>query len=495
MIRKTRVPAMLTALLVVGALGATDASAQLEEKLDALAEATAGLHDGDAVSLQECIQVARIASTRLGLAEEDLGVARTARQRAWAQWLPDLGASGNWQRSERTDFDQQVLATQLFPVFFVDSNGAPLGPLQVNGEDAYAAGQVPTGQVEDTTILQTFSSASLSTNWTLFDGFARTAGMKSSRAGLEAAEASLGYQDALLVQDVTNAYYDYLNSRLRVEVAEEAEQLAARELERSETYYDLGISTRSDVLQAKVRHEQTRLDVVVARNAARNAFVSLANFMGIPASRIFEVETDVPEVGGGELPAAEELVDLAMQRRQDLEASRADLEAQQAGVTQARSGLYPSVQVFGQVTQSRSETPFRFGASENRSLAWGIQGSWNIFDRYQTKLSSRQAVAARRRAEYNLRQAELDAQAEIVTLRNNLVEARERAALSQSTVEQASEDLRLANERFKVGAGTSLDVINAQVNLATARRDLVDARTDHLKFLNQLRRAVGGPLR
>ena len=85
----------------------------------------------------------------------------------------------------------------------------------------------------------------------------------------------------------------------------------------------------------------------------------------------------------------------------------------------------------------------------------------------------------------------MNVEAEVVSIHNNLIEAVERFSVATQTVEQADEDLRLAQERFRVGAGTSLDVINAQVGLAQARRDVVDARTDYAKFTNQLERATG----
>ena len=60
-------------------------------------------------------------------------------------------------------------------------------------------------------------------------------------------------------------------------------------------------------------------------------------------------------------------------------------------------------------------------------------------------------------------------QVEIRQLHNTMVEARERANVSRETITQSEEELRLAQERFRVGAGTTLDIIVAQANLANAR--------------------------
>ena len=91
-------------------------------------------------------------------------------------------------------------------------------------------------------------------------------------------------------------------------------------------------------------------------------------------------------------------------------------------------------------------------------------------------------------------QAELDAQLEVRRTYNTVIEARERISLTRETIANAQEELRLAQERFRVGAGTMLDKITAQVNLATARGDEVQARSDFTIATLQLDRSVGRAL-
>jgi outer membrane protein TolC len=58
-------------------------------------------------------------------------------------------------------------------------------------------------------------------------------------------------------------------------------------------------------------------------------------------------------------------------------------------------------------------------------------------------------------------------------------------------VKSSEEDLRLAEERYKVGEGTILEVIDAQVNLTRVKTDLVNAAADHRLSISRLRNAVG----
>jgi outer membrane protein TolC len=216
--------------------------------------------------------------------------------------------------------------------------------------------------------------------------------------------------------------------------------------------------------------------------------------MGIPSSHQFDIEVVVPTAEQMTVPDLDPLVEQASQQRLDLSASQLNVDGRNAGITEARSGYWPAIQAFAQYSRSKNESPqsLRLGASENDALTWGVQGRWVLWDRFATREASRQAVAAKRRAEYDLRTAQLVVEAEVVSIRNNLVEAVEAFQVATQTVEQAEEDLRLSEERFRVGAGTSLDVINAQVGLAQARRDVVDAQVEYMKARQQLRRAVGG---
>lgn len=455
---RTRVSLALVALALI--LIPTLAFAQIEARLDALDEVLPQLYDGTPVTLSECLEVGEVASLSLAGYEEDLGVAERNKTAAWMQWLPTLRATAYWQRQERTDYDVPTL--------------------------------VP-GEFQDITNRYKSKGGNLTANWTVFNGFDRLYEGKEAGANLLATEATYEYQRRLMRERISDAYYDLQRAYARVDVALEAKDLAAQELERTETYFELGISTKSDVLQAKVRHQQTELEVMRENTAEIRAFIVLAYAMNIPGADPFQVLKELPVVDPVEVRTLEELIAEADSTRLDLTAAEFSLEASNAGLNRARSSFYPQVQIFGRADIASNESPqaLRFGAQENSTVAWGIQGSWDIFNGWRRMQQERQAVAAQRKAEYALRQTRLELELQIVDIYSNLIGSVNEHATLSTSVEASQEDLRLAEERFRVGAGTQLDVITAQVNLATARRDLVDAQVNYAKFLNQMRRAVG----
>jgi outer membrane protein TolC len=69
--------------------------------------------------------------------------------------------------------------------------------------------------------------------------------------------------------------------------------------------------------------------------------------------------------------------------------------------------------------------------------------------------------------------------------------ARQSVDVAREAVKSSEEDLRLAEERYKVGEGTILEVIDAQVNLTRSKTNLVNAAADHRLSVSRLRNAVG----
>lgn len=436
------------------------------------------------LSLQECIRLALQDSPTLLIQEERQDIAHQGVRDAYGNFLPNLSLSYSWSKSERTDFDVAQ---------YVYGPGDSFATYDSAGDSTiwYEQAAIQSG-VSDETVNSTSKSWGARADLNLFSGFSKFTSLSSAKKDQSAAAATTQYTRELVVEDVITAYYNLLRYEELRAVAEDTRDQAAKELERTETYFRLGSAAKSDVLQQRVRLENTKLDLVVATNTVKKAFADLAYAMNQPLAEVFDVDrsgltTDYP------IEALEALYDEALASRLDLVSSEYTLEARQKDIRTAESGLYPSVSLFGSYNRSDNESPYRFsGQSQiSDSFTYGYQVSWNVFDRLSTWTSRSRAKANARIAEYQLEQSRLNVQVEIRQLHNSLVEARERANVSRETIEQSAEELRLAQERFRVGAGTTLDVITAQVNLASARAQEVQAKCDFLIAQAQLDRAAG----
>jgi outer membrane protein TolC len=375
---------------------------------------------------------------------------------AYGQFLPTVTLGYDWNKGELTEFDVQQ----------------------------------PDGTFLDRTTFTKNKNYNGQASLNVFQGLSKFSRLSSAKNSLKAADATLDYTREEVVENVAQAYFNLLRYQRLLQVAIETRDQVAKELERTETYFRLGSAAKSDVLQQKVQFENSRLDVVVADNNVKKAFADLAFVMNRPLAAQFGVdlavldtEFDVPEVTN--------LYSEALQNRLDLESSEYNLEARKKDVTTATAGALPSVDLFIRQDRRDQDTPFRFGSQKSGNVYFGWSATWNVFDRLQTWTGRSQAKAQVRIAEYELQQAKLNVQVEIRQLHNQMVEARERAAVSRETIEASLEELRLAQERFRVGAGTTLDVIVAQANLANSRATEVGAMCDFLIAEAMMQRAVG----
>ncbi len=430
------------------------------------------------LSLDQCLGVALQASPTLMITTERQNIASQSVKDAYGAFLPSVSLGRDWNKSERTDFDSDIFAPSSFPM--IDSGGDTL----------WFSTSVPTGDTRDEVINSKYGAWTGSADLNVFNGFSKFSTLNSAKSDLRASEATTAYTRELVVEEVTTAYFNLLRNQRLLQVAIETRDQAEQELERTETYFRLGSSAKSDVLQQRVRLGNTKLDVVVYDNAVKKAFTDLAYSMNRPLAVGFSVDPSVLKTDYA-IENVEALYAEALEYRLDLISSEHTLDSRESAVTTATSNLYPSINLFGRYSRSDNESPYKFGSQVSESTTFGYSVNWNVFDRLNTWTRRSQAKANVRIAEYELNQAKMNVQVEIRQLHNTLVEAAERALVTAETIEQSKEELRLAQERFRVGAGTTLDVILAQVNLATSRGQEVQAMCDFLIAESKMERAVG----
>jgi outer membrane protein TolC len=415
------------------------------------------------LTLEEAISLALQGSTRIGIRAEQLEAARKAKTNAWLDLGPDLQLSASTSALTRTDFDVQL--DQVAPVDSV------------------------VDQVEESSSRQGQASSSIR----LFDGLANYSRISAAKHDVRAGEYGLEYSRTLVEEAVIAAYYNLLRAQLLRGVAQDGERVAREQLQRTQALYDLGSAARSDVLKSQVQLGNTRLTLVRANNGERQAKLDLEHAMNLDTSVPFAIDTTVVDTQI-ELPVFETERSFGLTHRTDLMALREVELASDRRVRVARGPLFPSLDFRYSVSLTDADSEFRFGAQRNRTRSWALFANWNIWDRYQVYSNIGQARSGARIAAYDRRQAELDAAREIRTYVNNIEEAAERLTVSRENVVRSQEDLRLAQEKFRVGAGTILDTITAESDLTLTRANEVTAIVDYLIGRANLARATGNSI-
>jgi len=412
------------------------------------------------LSLEEALDMAIGASTTVGIYRERLQTARQDILRTQGYLLPNFS----------TSFYAGHAFSGPTSSIFIDAQGRPV---QQSGFDYESY------------------SFQINSNMMLFDWGASIKNLSSAKRSSDAATYDLQYQKDIVTALVIRAYSGVVRKENIKRVQEEAVAAAQRNLDQVEAFFKIGSNTRADVLQAKVRLGNTRLQSITAKNSEELARATLASLLNLPMDEVFEVDSslETEEVA----PDFDKEVEYMLAHRSDLQAGRNRLGAAEDDLTATENSRWPSIS--GGLSYQWSDRSFPGNPNrlfkDEYSWGLGVQLNWDIFDRFATKSNIQQAKAQRRIAEQELKQAKLDAILEVKQLSLVLKEAEERIRVSEETVVQAEENVRLAEERYRVGAGTILETIEAAAALQEARGNLVNAKCDHLIAKADLLRATG----
>jgi outer membrane protein TolC len=433
------------------------------------------------LKLSEAIAIALQSSNQVGMQQAHLEALRTQRLNAWFNLGPSLAVDGTWAGTSRTDYD----VVSEVPTAF--------GHLRTLEGDTLATPVAAQEVTADRTEKSRFDSYGVSSSVRLFDGLANYNRIAASHHDVHSQEHSVEYTRQQVQEMVIDTYFNLLRAKLLLRVAQESEHVAREQLDRTRALYELGSAARADVLKSQVQLDNTRLTLVKAQQLVRQSQVDLEWAMNLENPTPFEIDTTLLNTPM-KTTTFESERDYALIHRENLLSVREGEQAAGRRVWAARGSLLPTLDFRYSLGFDKTTSAYRFGAAKNSSHQWALAANWNLWDRYLNYAQIDQARATRRIAGLERRQAELDAIREVRRLVNSMDEARERLDVSQQTVASAQEDLRLAQERFRVGAGTILDTITAESNLTSARANEVQARVDYLISRASLARATGRPL-
>lgn len=338
----------------------------------------------------------------------------------------------------------------------------------------------------DRAIQRNSISTALEGRQLLYD-FGKTGALvDEARAGFRLSEGELERIRELVVLNVRQTYYQLLQARRLVAVADAGVARAELNLRSARGFFDVGTKPKSDVTRAEVDVANFRVAQIRARNNIRLAETNLAIALGLEATTPIEVQ----DILAFEPVAvdAQLLLTEALDNRPELSQARARLDAARAQLGGARARYFPDLNLTGSAGASAPDDP---PLHETWSIAATL--SWNLFEGFFTTHRVRETQALVEAARANYDTFELQVRLEVEQAYIALVEAAERIAATEKAVESAQENLRLAQGRYDAGVGTILDLTDAQLALITAEAEQVRALTDHKVGQAVLDRAVGRP--
>ncbi|WP_375547194.1 TolC family outer membrane protein [Pseudomonas mosselii] len=314
----------------------------------------------------------------------------------------------------------------------------------------------------------------------LFDYEAYSSYRKGVAQALFADESFRDQSQQLLVRVMTS-YTQALFAQDQIAISVASKQAYRQQFQQNQRLFDAGEGTRTDILEAQARYELADAEEIKARNEQDAALRELGALIGEPAVR---VEDLAPLRLGFALPVVdpsgyEAWQERALANNPQLASSRQALEVARYEVERNRAGHLPKVTAFATSRRQESDSGNTYNQRYDTNTV-GIEVSVPIFAGGGVLASTRQASRHLEQAEY-----ELDG-----NTRSALIELRKQYNACESGASRlrayeralvAAEALVLSTRKsVQGGERVNLDVLNAEQQLATTRRDLAQARYDYL---------------
>ncbi|WP_289052663.1 TolC family outer membrane protein, partial [uncultured Methylobacterium sp.] len=266
-------------------------------------------------------------------------------------------------------------------------------------------------------------------------------------------------------------------NRNNVEVLEE-------QLRQTRDRFNVGEVTRTDVAQAEARLAGARAQVSLAEANLRTSIATYRQVIGVEPRQLAPgrpIDRFVP----GTLTAA---VEIGLVEHPAILSALHSVDAAEAQVKIAESSLYPTVSVTGNAAQV-----FDQQIANTRFFQGSIVGQLTV-PLYQGGAEYAQIRQAKEQVGQARLQAELtrdQVRAGIVTAWGALEAAKARVIASQAQVQANEVALNGVREEARVGQRTTLDVLNAQQELLSARVSLIAAQRDRVIGSYQVVQTVG----
>lgn len=314
-------------------------------------------------------------------------------------------------------------------------------------------------------------SAGLTLSYLIYDFGARGAALENSRQLFAAAAAAQDNTVQTVFLAAVQAFYQVQAAQAALASAKEAERSTLESLKAATLRSTVGSGAPADRLQAQTAYSQASLNRIQAEGNLRSAQGNLANEIGRDANRPIQLIA----TGAIELPAdferdVDTLIATARERRPDLLAAEAQINAAQANVDAVRMSDMPTLTFGATATNSRSDVTAP-GNAYDLSLKLDVPIYSGRAATNRVYAAEAQVETKRAQRDRLQRQVALD----VWNAYQNLQTATQSLRSTADLVNSAEQSERVASARYHAGVGNLLDVLVAQSALASARQQRVQA--------------------
>ena len=318
----------------------------------------------------------------------------------------------------------------------------------------------------------------------LYMGGKITTAYRMASRGAEMAEENIRLTESQVILNTDEAYMQAIRARQLADVARSYKQLLEELMKNVESAVRHGLKTRNDQMKVQVKLNEAKLAIQRAENGIRLSTMNLCHVMGLPLNTPLQLDADQFSSEVSVTPQGDDLSVAARPESAILQA-KTDIASQQVKLT--RSDYLPQLAIFAGYSYVNG---FKLSGSKLLDSGSGAVGATLkvplvTFGERTYKLRS--AKARQQIAQTEQQDLTEQMQLELAQAANNFDEAQTELSITQRSLEQAEENMRLARQQYDAGLEPLSQLLDAQAMWQQASADLVNAKCQlqvaHTKLL------------
>jgi outer membrane protein TolC len=315
---------------------------------------------------------------------------------------------------------------------------------------------------------------------------------EGAQMAAEAQEISIDAQQEEVALQAREAFYTYARARGSLAVARIALEQAETRHTQVQAFVAAGTAARVDELRIRAQVAAARVAVARTTGFVELAATAVRTLLHLEPGADIAVGEDVlaelPPLPGPSVG----LVEQAIENRDDARALRRFIDASGRQVDAAEGSRYPHLAVRANLDVANPNQRIFPQTAEFRE-SWDISAvlQWSPHDLLIGEAAANEARGRRAEAQANLRALEDGIRIQVVDASIAYSSAREALEAAHLGVEAAEESHRVQMERYRAGASTVSDVIDASAEQVRAQLDLVNTAIDARIAWARLQRALG----
>jgi len=434
------------------------AMAQLPHPIPSLSEKKDDNKEIGSLSLEKSIKFAVEAASSVIKATGESDITAQQLMQGYLQFLPNLAATGVYNKVRGNSLLYQATPT------YVDTN---------NHGATYA----------------------ISTTLNIFNGLADTAGLKAALNRRDAADLTLKRAKQQIALDVAQSFLQVILDQQLVRIAKK-NLVASQDREKLLTEQTrVGVRNLADLFRQQAQTSADEAFMATTENKQRTDELQLLQKLRLDTSvnyRLVEPKLD-EEAKGDRYDNEDQLVKIALQNRVDLTASKEKAKAASWDVTSARASYFPRLDLgasmagMGRILDEQYVagadvvTPFGDQRTIEDQLQHeivytvGITLTWNIFDRWSTRVNTERARVAATNARVDSEDYQRQVIAETRQAWGDYRTVLQQLESSKKGLQAAQKAYEVVQGRYQVGSASFVDLTTAQAALVQAEASRAQA--------------------